>query len=619
MSFQDNTSAPAEPGSGVSFSAVRLTFSMLFTACLGLHTAAVALISVGLPLLPADSQLTAEFPYIGGVIATILLLLNIDLLFRGLKKLVKAQPDTETLIAVSTLAGMAYSLYLLLTVPEAAISLSFFPVAGLTLALTDFGLYAETKATLGMAAAREHISAPSPTSDDVPSPSDEPAKQDGYSFEPPAGAEALPEKKTDGPAELKVSSTPTPFENKGYIAEDTTSAGGVAAIAAIIFSAAGSLVLLFLGAPLIDVLTFAAGILIIACPAAIALCHSLPYWMAADAILSGGIRLRTSDALSGASEVNTLVIGRSLLLDPKKIHITDIMAEGLTDETFFSLAATAEADSYHPIAEAINDRAIRLHSRVLRASARTEIPGCGVEALAGGATLRVGRGDWLREQGVTIIAELLTRADQLESKGKTVIFVSSNRFAKGLIAFANEPQGGIKKMLQKLRNAGVEPVMLSSDSMRTAKAIAQSLDITEYRAGCRKEDRAKEIQLLQAHGKTVALLDKLDDDQAAAASQADYVIAPKGTSAEAAEKAQIVLTRSSLAPLAPLFTMSRRVEKLARQNYVWSIIGTVLTLPIASGIVYSFGGPLLSPPIALLAALPGFFSALINTLRLMYD
>ena len=612
----ENPRVTAQRRSGLA--GARLAAAIILTAGLGLHTAAVLCISFGVQLIPEGTPFANEFPYLGALLTGFLILLNLDVYLRGIRQLLRSAPDMDSLISVSTLGGFAYSLFVLMSQTASAHSLSFFPVVGFTLALTDLGLYAEARAEFDMLQAQTtSVKAVS----DSTTKKNQSSSEKGFHFEPPS--DAAPDKHADKPVEKQVPTEDAPKESKIPQPEETlppaSTVTGMAAVVAVLLALAGALVLYFLGAPVSDVLAVASGILIIACPGAIALCRTLPQCIAANTILSSGIRINSQDAIRKASEINTLVIGRSILLDRKKIHITDFLAEGLTDATFFSLAATAEADSYHPIALAINDRALRLHARMLRSSARTEVPGCGVEALAGGASLRVGRGDWIQKQGVRISAELQTRADQLESKGKTVVFVSSNQFAKGLIAFANEPQPEVKKMIKKLQSAGIEPVLMTSDSARTAKALAQELGITEYKAACHHNERAKEIQLLQAQGKNVALLDTLKHENDAAAAQSDYVIAPGGTSAEAAKSAQITLSHPGLAPLAPFFTLGRKVEKLTRQNYIWAAIGTILALPVASGIAYSFGGPVLSPPIALLASIPGFFACLINALRLIYD
>lgn len=593
----------------------RLAAAIFLTAALGLHTAAVLCISFGIPLIPDNLPFAKEFPYLGALLAGLLLVLNFDLYLCGFKKLFRLKPDTDTLISVSTLAGFAYSLYILMTNPASALSLSFFPVVGFTLALTDFGYYADARAALELLQAQKRVRKNDEEEQEKAEEADEPENKSSVHDDI-----EIHDSDNSGHAQKH---THTPEEEDqlppSAVAAAAATATGTAAVASMVLAAAGAGALYFLGSPLSDILAVAAGILIIACPAAIGLCRSLPRWISASTILSGGILIQSPDALRGASEINTLAIGRSLLLEREELKITDVVAEGLTDATFFSLAATAEADSFHPIAAAINDRAIRLHSRMLRASARTETPGCGVEALTGGASLRVGHRSWIQQQGVQISAELLTKADQLESKGKTVVFVSSNQFAKGLIAFSNEPKPKVRAFIKKLLEVGVEPVLITTDSQRSAKAIAQTLGISEFRASCHRNDRAKEIQILQAQGKTVALLDTLESAKDTAAAQADYVIAPQGTSEEAAKAAHIMLSSECLTPLAPLFTLSRRVEKLTRQNYIWCAVGTILALPVASGILYSFNGPLLSPPIALIASLPGFFASLINAIRLAYD
>ena len=177
-----------------------------------------------------------------------------------------------------------------------------------------------------------------------------------------------------------------------------------------------------------------------------------------------GLLVRDEATWETAADINTIVIGKTGFLTVGTPRITDLVGEGLTDDTLIGLAASAEAKSYHPLAEAIANRAIQVRARLQRLAAANEIPGVGVETLINGTAVRVGKRRWLEEEHIYISAGLLTKADQFEERGKTVLFVSSGRSAKGIIAFEDEVRPEIPAMLKALKTMGIQIVLLTGDS-----------------------------------------------------------------------------------------------------------------------------------------------------------
>ena len=162
---------------------------------------------------------------------------------------------------------------------------------------------------------------------------------------------------------------------------------------------------------------------------------------------------------------------------------------------------------------------------------------------------------------------------------------------------------------------GVEVVMLTGDNENTAKAVADELGLTSYKAGCLPEDKLNEIKRLQAEGKIVAMAgDGIND--APALAQANIGIA-MGTGTDVAiESAKITLVKGDLQGIVKAKNLSHAVMRNIKQNLFFALGYNTLGIPVAAGVLYPFFGILLSPMIAALAMSFSSVSVIINALRL---
>ena len=162
---------------------------------------------------------------------------------------------------------------------------------------------------------------------------------------------------------------------------------------------------------------------------------------------------------------------------------------------------------------------------------------------------------------------------------------------------------------------GIQVVLLTGDSPRTAKTFARELDIPEVRADIPAAEKAKELQLLQARGLTVAFFDQAIANDAA--RQADLAVTLTADTSAAPKKTTVLFFASKNFMALPRFlSLSRWMMTSLRQNYIWAFAGVFLTMPAATGLLYSFGGPLFTPLMAMAASLPGLLSVLLNAFRL---
>lgn len=395
---------------------------------------------------------------------------------------------------------------------------------------------------------------------------------------------------------------------------------------------------LLLGVSLPFTLSFSLFVLLSAAPCSLPLAEAIPLWVGTAILTERDVSLRSFRAIETAALSDTLVLGKSDILTEGEPQITDLVPEGITMTAFMALAAAAESVSRHPIAKAISEHAIRLRAKYGRIAAFNESPGEGAEVLMNGAPIRVGRREWIESQGVRISANLITKDDQLAEKGKTILYVSNGKNAKGIIAYEYDLNTETAETVRALENQGVETILMIGEGARTAKTVAKRLGVPNYRHSIRTVDLVREIQLLQAHGKNVALFANLPEDSPAI-RQADCPILPQlrtdggfmpesdssapnavidaaPISGQESTSALPALVVKNLTSLPGAHALLKSIHSTARQNTIGAFSGPLLALPISSGFFVTLGGPIFPAPwVVALAAIPGLLVTVANAVR----
>jgi Cu+-exporting ATPase len=279
------------------------------------------------------------------------------------------------------------------------------------------------------------------------------------------------------------------------------------------------------------------------------------------------------------------------------------------------LAASAEANSEHPLAQAI----VRAAGAALpTATAFEAAPGRGVRATVDGRQVVVGSEALMRESGVDV-APLAAEQARLTALGRTIMYVASDSSLRGIIALADTPRPEARAAIARLHAMGKQVLMLTGDNLATAQAIANEVaphgEIARVVAGVLPGRKADEVKALQAGGRVVAMVgDGIND--APALVQADIGMA-MGTGTDVAlEAADIALMRADLNGVADAIELSGRTLRIIRQNLFWAFFYNVLGIPLAAGAFYPWTGWQLSPMIAAAAMSLSSVSVLANSLRL---
>ena len=358
-------------------------------------------------------------------------------------------------------------------------------------------------------------------------------------------------------------------------------------------------------------------VLIIACPCALGLATPMSIMTATGRGAQAGVLVKEASALERLAKVDTVVVDKTGTLTEGRPALTDVLpADPFDRATFLELAASLEAGSEHPLAEAIVAGAGAEGVRARPVVDFESFTGRGVGGLVDGREVRLGNAALMTEVGVRMnAADAAAGAGALRDEGKTVMYLAVDRTFAGLIAVQDRVKDSTKAAIDALHDSGVRVIMATGDEERTARAVAERLGIDEVRAGVEPADKQALVDELHRAGRTVAMAgDGVNDAPALAA--ADVGIA-MGTGADVAvESAGITLLGGDLGGLARARTLARKTVANIRQNLVFAFGYNALGVPIAAGALYPLTGWLLSPMLAAIAMSLSSVSVVTNALRL---
>lgn len=358
-------------------------------------------------------------------------------------------------------------------------------------------------------------------------------------------------------------------------------------------------------------LTIFISILVIACPCALGLATPTAIMVATGKGAQHGILIKSGEALEMAHKISAVVLDKTGTITLGQPSVTDVIACGIDEARLLLIAASAEANSEHPLARAIVKSC---NEKLLKTNSFTSLTGLGIEAFIDGSAVLIGNQKLLADRGVEI-GELAIAADKLAHDGKTAMFVAIGGKLAGAIAVADTIKPSSRAAIARLGEMGLKVVMITGDNRETAEAIAREAGVSAVLSEVLPQDKAREVQKLQEAGEIVAMVgDGINDTPALA--RADIGIAIGSGTDVAIESAGIVLMRSDLLDVPTAIELSRRTIVNIKQNLGWAFGYNILGIPIAAGVLYPFFGILLSPIIAALAMSLSSVSVLTNALRL---
>ena len=356
-------------------------------------------------------------------------------------------------------------------------------------------------------------------------------------------------------------------------------------------------------------------VLIIACPCALGLATPVAVMVGTGRGARQGIFIKSGAALETARKATVVVLDKTGTITTGKHAVTDIVpAAGSYRDDLLALTASAEQRSEHPVAGAVTEYAEEHGITIMAAERFTALPGYGVEASAGGKHILAGNRRLMMERKIDTV-EMEAAAESLASAGKTVLYVAVDGRCRGVIAVADTIRKDSAEAVRQMTGLGLEVMMITGDSQETAGHIAGEAGIRNVIAGVLPGDKAGEIRKIEKSGKSVIMVgDGIND--APALATADVGIAIGSGTDVAMEAADVVLMRSDLRDVVRTLMLSRATMRNIRQNLFWAFFYNILGIPVAMGVLYLFGGPLLNPMIAAAAMSFSSVSVVWNALRI---
>ena len=361
-------------------------------------------------------------------------------------------------------------------------------------------------------------------------------------------------------------------------------------------------------------LTIFIAVLVIACPCALGLATPTAIMVGTGKGAENGILIKSGVALEGAHKINTVVFDKTGTITEGKPKVTDIVTKGLSEDELLRYASSAEKGSEHPLGEAIVVAGVERGLELFEITSFKSVPGEGIVTLINDKNILIGNNKLMKNNNIDItLVENDVKA--LASQGKTPMYMAMDGALAGVIAVADTLKSNSKKAVEALHKLGIEVVMLTGDNEKTAQAIAKEVGIDKVVSDVLPGDKANEVKRLQDEGKNVAMVgDGIND--APALAMANIGIAIGSGTDVAIESADIVLMRSDILDVVGAIQLSKATIKNIKENLGWAFGYNTLGIPVAMGILYAFGGPLLNPMIAAFAMSFSSVSVLLNALRL---
>ena len=317
-------------------------------------------------------------------------------------------------------------------------------------------------------------------------------------------------------------------------------------------------------------------------PFCLALSTPLVFTFAKKLVSELGAKMYSAEKLITLANVDTISISMSNIITDGNFYVTDLVPEGLSQNSLLNYAASASSESNHFLAKKICETAERRGLLLQRVAAFREVPGCGVEALMNNTPVRFGRPNWITSEKVEVSAELLTKVDQLAAKGKTPLMLMMGRMVRGIIALKDEIDLDAKEFLERLKRKNFETIMLTSESKKTVHAVVKNISVDDAKFALTSDGKAREIQLMRAHGKFVAMIGKnVEDLPGMLNADVSILIRDEASLKLIDDQIHIDFEIDHLEQFLKLRKIAERVKELISQNKKLAYLSWLLLIPPA--------------------------------------
>ena len=368
-------------------------------------------------------------------------------------------------------------------------------------------------------------------------------------------------------------------------------------VPAVVFTALAALIGWTLAGDFTTGLLSFIAVLIISCPCALGIATPAALMVGVGRGAESRILIRGGEILERAQKLQTVVFDKTGTLTKGEPSVTDVItADGVGAKEILGLAAAAEIGSEHPLGRAIVDEAKAQRIEIEVADRFEAIPGLGIKVDIGGRPVLVGNRKLMSDSGVAV-GVLESRMAEMENAGKTAMTVAVSGKLAGVVAVADTVKPHAGATVARLKEMGVEVIMMTGDNERTANAIAAQLGVDRVMANVLPWEKATAVKALQAEGKVVSMVgDGIND--APALAQADIGIAIGSGSDVAKETGGIILVRNDLRDVVTAIKLSKATMRKIKQNLFWALFYNTLSIPVAAfgllSVISPQGGPMIA-------------------------
>ncbi len=355
-------------------------------------------------------------------------------------------------------------------------------------------------------------------------------------------------------------------------------------------------------------------VLVVACPCALGLATPVAIMVGSGKGARNGILFKTASSLEETGKMDFVVLDKTGTITKGTPVVTDVYPfPGHNEDELFSLAASLEASSEHPLAKAIRKEAENRGVDVKRAESFSSLPGAGVKGIVDGEVSYGGKPKAF-DGVLTLEEEWLEKGGEYSDQGKTPLYFAKGGKAIGIIAVADTLKEDSSKAISSFKAMGLIPVMLTGDNHRTASYIASKVGIAYFKSDVTPEGKLSLINELKKKGKVMMVGDGIND--APSLTSADVGVAIGAGSDIAIDSADVVLMKGSLLDACAAIRLSRLTLLNIKENLFWAFFYNLIMIPVAAGAFSALGLAKLKPWYGAAAMALSSLCVVLNALRI---
>lgn len=403
--------------------------------------------------------------------------------------------------------------------------------------------------------------------------------------------------------------------SKAPIAKMADKIAGVFVPCVMLIALITGIVWLITGAGVEFSLSNAIAVLVISCPCALGLATPVAIMVGTGKGAENGILIKTGEALEAAHLIDTVVLDKTGTITMGTPVVTQIIPYNIEQTELLEIAGTLENASEHPLAAAIVKKCREDDIQLKHVTDFKSVFGKGISGMIDGTTYYAGNIKMLENAGIKADNSILSKIDELSSKGNTPLIFADNNKVIGIISVADVVKPTSAEAVRQFKKYGIRVIMLTGDNKVTAEAIRKEVGIDEVIAGVLPTQKEAKISQLKSEGRKVAMIgDGVND--APALMSADVGIAIGAGTDIAIDSADIVLVKNDLMDAAKVIRLSKAVIRNIKENLFWAFFYNSIGIPLAAGVLYPFFGIKLNPMFGAAAMSLSSVCVVCNALRL---